>query len=115
MARREQDSSQATCCVFFYRLIHSILENPTRLGPTEFWENFDGGKLTVIPQAKKPRPVGQKNLIYKLITSINGRKHDKALVGSYASGQKTKRCTGGGPYDSNGVRLHAAQSGIRFQ
>ena len=28
----------------------------------------------------KPRPVGQKTLIYKLITSINGRKHDKALV-----------------------------------
>ena len=78
--RREQDSPEATCRVFLYRLIHSILENPTRLGPTEFWENFDGGKLTVIPQAKKPRPVGQKNLIYKLITSINGRKHDKTLV-----------------------------------
>ena len=47
---REQDSPEATCRVFLYRLIYSILENPTRLGVTEFWENFDGGKLTVIPQ-----------------------------------------------------------------
>ena len=35
----------------------------------------------MIPRTdKKPRPVGGKNLLYKLITSIQGRAYDKALV-----------------------------------
>ena len=56
------------------------MENPSKLGPKEFWESFAGGKLSVIPQNNKPRPVGQKNILYKIITSILGRSNDKALV-----------------------------------
>jgi hypothetical protein len=56
------------------------MENPSMLGPTEFWENFAGGKLSVISQGNKPRPVGQKNILYKIITSLLGRTNDKALV-----------------------------------
>jgi hypothetical protein len=55
-------------------------ENPAQLGPDEFWENFCGGKLSIVPQETKSRPVGQKNLLYKLMTSLMGRTHDKALV-----------------------------------
>ena len=79
--RREQDSPEARCRLLLSRLIHRTLEEPDGLGPSDFWENFAGGKLSVIPRdAKKPRPVGGKNLLYKLITSIQGRAHDKALV-----------------------------------
>jgi len=79
--RREQDSPEARCRLLISRLIHRTLEEPHGLGPSDFWENFAGGKLSVIPRdRKKLRPVGGKNLIYKLITSIQGRAHDKALV-----------------------------------
>ena len=79
--RREQDSPEARCRLLFGRLIHRTLEDPDGLGPSEFWENFAGGKLSVIARAeKKPRPVGCKHLLYKLITSIQGRAYDKALV-----------------------------------
>ena len=62
------------------RLIHETMENPSLLGPSDFWENFAGGKLSVIPDQKKPRPVGQKNILFKIINSILGRTNDKALV-----------------------------------
>jgi hypothetical protein len=79
--RREQDSPEASCRLLIGRLIHRTLEEPDGLGPSDFLENFAGGKLSVIPRdGKKPRPVGGKNLIYKIITSIQGRVHDKALV-----------------------------------
>ena len=51
------------------------------MGPDDFWENFTGGKLFVILDGNKPRPVGQKNLLYKIITFLLGRTNDKALVG----------------------------------
>ena len=41
---------------------------------------FAGGKLSVIPQNNKPRPVGQKNILYKIMTSVLGRTNDRALV-----------------------------------
>ena len=50
------------------------------MGPDDFWENFAGGKLSVIPQENKARPVGQKNILYKIMMSILGRTNDKALV-----------------------------------
>ena len=78
--RREAGSPEARTRMLLNRLIHGTLENPSQLGPTEFWENFAGGKLSVIPQENKPRPVGQKNILYKIITSILGRTNNKALV-----------------------------------
>ena len=79
--RREQDSPEARCRMLLSRLIHRTLEEPDGLGPSDFWENFSGGKLSVLPRTeKKPRHVGCKNLLYKLIASIQGRAYDKALV-----------------------------------
>ena len=56
------------------------METPSRLGTKEFWESFAGGKLSVIPQNKKTRPVGQKNILYKIMTSVLGQTNDRALV-----------------------------------
>ena len=78
--RREAGSPESRSRMLFNRLIHQTMENPSMLGPTEFWENFAGGKLSVISQGNKPRPVGQKNILYKIITSLLGRTNDKALV-----------------------------------
>ena len=78
--RREAGSPEARSRFLLDRLIHATMENPSKLGPKEFWESFAGGKLSVIPQNNKPRPVGQKNILYKIITSILGRSNDKALV-----------------------------------
>ena len=78
--RREAGSPEARSRIFLGRLIHQTMEDPSQLGPNDFWENFAGGKLSVIPQGSKPRPVGQKNILYKIITSILGRTNDKALV-----------------------------------
>ena len=78
--RREHGSPEACCRASLNRLIHLTFENPAQLGPDEFWENFCGGKLSIVPQETKSRPVGQKNLLYKLMTSLMGRTHDKALV-----------------------------------
>jgi hypothetical protein len=78
--RREEDSPEARTRRSLSRLIHLTMEDPSRLGPSDFWENFTGGKLSVIYDGNKPRPVGQKNLLYKIITSILGRTSNKALV-----------------------------------
>ena len=84
---REAGSPEARSRIFLGRLIHETIENPSALGPEEFWENFAGGKLSIIPHGNKPRPVGQKNILYKIITSILGRANDSALVtlADYAS------------------------------
>ena len=79
--RREAGSPEARTRLSLSRLIHLTMEDPSRLGPGDFWENFTGGKLSVILDGNKPRPVGQKNLLYKIITSLLGRTNDKALVG----------------------------------
>ena len=78
--RREAGSPEARSRILLSRLIHETMENPSLLGPTDFWENFAGGKLSVIAQENKPRPVGQKNTLYKITTSILGRINNKALV-----------------------------------
>ena len=78
--RRETGSPEARTRILLNRLIHETLENPSMMGPDDFWENFAGGKLSVIPQENKARPVGQKNILYKIMTSILGRTNDKALV-----------------------------------
>jgi len=78
--RREEGSPEARTRVLLDRLIHLTMEDPSRLGSCEFWENFTGGKLSVIPHGRKPRPVGQKNTLYKIMVSILGRTNDKALV-----------------------------------
>ena len=78
--KRENDSPEAQCRATLSRLIHLTFEDPAQLGPDDFWENFCGGKLSIVPQENKSRPVGQKNLLYKLMTSLQGRKHDKVLV-----------------------------------
>ena len=78
--RRETGSPEARTRILLNRLIHETLEDPSMMGPTDFWENFAGGKLSVIPQENKARPVGQKNILYKIMTSILGRTNDKALV-----------------------------------
>jgi hypothetical protein len=77
---REIGSPEVRSRTSLSRLIHLTLEDPTRLGPRDFWENFAGGKLTVLPNDNKVRPVASKNCLYKIITSILGRVHDKALV-----------------------------------
>jgi hypothetical protein len=58
--RRENDSPEARCRVSLSRLIHLTFEDPALLGPDDFWENFCGGKLSIVPQETKSRPVGQK-------------------------------------------------------
>ena len=78
--RREQDCPEVRSRLSLSRLIHLILENPSCLGTEDFWENFCGGKLSVVSMDTKPRPVGQKNILYKILTSIQGRMHDQALV-----------------------------------
>ena len=78
--RRESGSPEARSRFLLDRLIHSTMETPSRLGTKEFWESFAGGKLSVIPQNNKPRPVGQKNILYKIMTSVLGRTNDRALV-----------------------------------
>ena len=61
--RREEGSPEVRTRVLLDRLIHLTMEDPSRLGSCEFWENFTGGKLSVIPHGRKPRPVGQKNTL----------------------------------------------------
>ena len=78
--RREQDSPEVRSRLSLSRLIHLILEDPSRLETEDFWENFCGGQISVVSMDTKPRPVGQKNILYKIITSIQGRMHDQALV-----------------------------------
>jgi hypothetical protein len=78
--RREQDAPEVKCRQLFYRLIHLTLEHPANLGTDEFWTNFAGGQLSVIIQGIKARPVQSKNVLYKIMTSIQGRAHDKTLV-----------------------------------
>ena len=78
--RRESGSPEARSRFLLDRLIHATMETPSRLGTKEFWESFAGGKLSVIPQNNKPRPVGQKNILYKIMTSVLGRTNDRALV-----------------------------------
>ena len=36
--------------------------------------------MSVIPQNNKPRPVRQKNILYKITTSVLGRTNDRVLV-----------------------------------
>ena len=45
--RMEVGSPEARTCVLLNRLIHLTMEDPSRLGPREFWENFTGGKLSL--------------------------------------------------------------------
>ena len=50
------------------------------LGPNDFWENFSGGKLSIILNGEKARPVASKNCVFKIISSVLGRVNDAALV-----------------------------------
>ena len=68
--RREAGSPEARTRLSLSRLIHLTMEDPSRLGPGDFWENFTGGKLSVILDGNNSRPVEQKNLLYKIITSL---------------------------------------------
>ena len=87
--RREEGSPEARTRVLLDRLIHLTMEDLSRLGPCEFWENFTGGKLSVVPHGRKPRPVGQKNTLYKLMVSILGRTNDKAAGPAHLAGKSS--------------------------
>ena len=76
--KRELGSPEVRSRFALYRLLHKTLEDPDRLGPEDFWRHFAGGKLSVI--TAKARPVGQKNLLLKIIQSINDRAHNKELL-----------------------------------
>jgi hypothetical protein len=77
--RRELSSPQMNCRIAIETLIHNIMTNPAKLGDDLFWEYFAGGKLSIILQHEKIRPISQKNFLLKLITSIQGRLYDKDL------------------------------------
>jgi len=76
--KREQDSPEVRSRFALFRLLHKSLENPDQLGPTDFWRHFAGGKLSVI--TAKARPVGQKNLLLKILQSINDRAYNKEFL-----------------------------------
>ena len=76
--RRELASPEMRTRNSLYQLLHNILQDPDRLGPDDFWMYLAGGKLSVI--TAKARPVGSKNLLLKMLQSINDRVHDKELV-----------------------------------
>ena len=77
--RREHDSPEMQCRRALNNLIHNIMIRPNRLGPEVFWQYFAGGKISVLVQGGKIRPIGQKNLLLKIITAIQGRLFDKDL------------------------------------
>ena len=78
--KRKTESPEARTRISLSRLIRLSMEEPSQLGPSDFWKNVAGEKLSVILQENKPRPVGQKNILYKIITSILGRTNNKALI-----------------------------------
>ena len=65
--RRESGSPEARTRILLGRLIHETMENPSLLGPSDFWENFAGGKLSVIPDQKKKDQWDRKISSSKLI------------------------------------------------
>ena len=77
--RRENDSPEMQCRKALNNLTHNVMIDPNRLGPDAFWEFFAGGKLSILVQNGKIRPIGQKNLLLKIITAIQGRLYDKDL------------------------------------
>jgi hypothetical protein len=76
--KREQGSPEMRSRFALYRLLHKTLEDPDRLGPETYWRHFCGGKLSVITE--KARPVGQKNLLLKILQSINDRLYNKEFL-----------------------------------
>jgi hypothetical protein len=62
--RREQDSPEVRSRLSLSRLIHLILEDPSRLGTEDFWENFCGGKLSVVSMDTKPKDPSAKRTSY---------------------------------------------------
>ena len=76
--KREQGSPEMRSRYALFRLLHKTLEDPDRLGPIAFWRHFCGGKLSVI--TAKARPVGQKNLLLKILQSINDRAYNKEFL-----------------------------------
>ena len=76
--RKGPHSTEVRCRNLLDTLIHNIMSDPERFGDDDLWKYFLGGKLTLLMQTK-PRPIGQKNTLLKVINAIHGRLNDAEL------------------------------------
>ena len=77
--RRELESCEQRTQAALHRFLETALIDPDKIGDSNFWAYFTGGKITVIPSQGKLRSVGLQNFLYKVYSQLLAKLQGKAL------------------------------------